>query len=72
MSQAQEDGYVECSECGHPVEQHDIEGCDVCRTAVEYLGGTSLCPTRWTKTQIMDLRRREGLPANYSYSTLGW
>ena len=71
-TQAQEVGYVECSECGHPVEQHDPDSCDVCRTGVELLGGTSLCPTTWTTAQIMALRLREGLPASYSHSALGW
>lgn len=61
MTQAQEDGYVECSECGHAIEQHDTEGCEVCD-----------CSATWTKTGIMNLRRREGLPARYSLSTLGW
>lgn len=69
MSQAQEDGYVECSECGHPVEQHDTEGCGVCRTGAELLG-TLNCPTTWTKAEIRDLRRREGLPAAYSLASL--
>lgn len=64
MTQAQEDGYVECSECGHPVEQHDTKGCELCRD-----GGISNCPTAWTKAQIRGLRRREGLPARYS---IGW
>jgi hypothetical protein len=66
VTQAQEDGYVECSECGHPVEQHDVDGCDVCQT-----GGTN-CPTKWTKAQIRDLRRREGLPAGSDISAIGW
>jgi hypothetical protein len=25
--EAQAAGYVECSECGHPVEEHDNDGC---------------------------------------------
>ncbi len=59
-TQAQEDGYVECGECGHAIEQHDTEGCEVCRT-----GGVSLCPTRWTVAEIRAVRRREGLPGTY-------
>lgn len=59
-TQAQCDGYVECSECGHAVEQHDTDGCDICRT-----GAVANCPTRWTKAEIRDLRLREGLPARY-------
>lgn len=60
-TQAQEDGYVECSECGHLVEQHDTTGCLICRD-----GGVSTCPARWTKAQIRQLRIREGLPGKYS------
>lgn len=42
MTQTQEDGYVECTECGHPIEQHDIKGCDVCQDGID--GGYSLLP----------------------------
>jgi hypothetical protein len=66
-TQAQEDGYVECAECGHPVEQHDTGGCDPCRQ-----GGVSLCLVKWTKTEIRNLRRREGLPAAYSPGHFTW
>jgi len=57
MAQAQEDGYVECSECGHALEQHDTDGCMICGT----------CPTRWTRRQIMDVRQREGLPREWRH-----
>jgi len=60
-TQAQQDGYVECSDCGHPLEySHNTRGCETCRGD----GGVN-CPTRWTKAQIRAVRRREGLPAAY-------
>jgi hypothetical protein len=54
MTQAQEDGYVECGECGHAIEQHDREGCDVCS-----------CREVWTVTEIKRVRVREGLDAEW-------
>jgi len=61
-TQAQVDGYVECSECGHALEQHDTTGC------IAVTGCT--CPTRWTKQQIMDVRQREGLPRRWNPTRL--
>lgn len=52
---AQEDGYVECTECGHPIEQHSTQAC---------LGCT--CSVRWTKQEIIKVRKANGLPAKWS------
>lgn len=51
---AQDDGYVECGECGHCIEQHGKEGCEICD-----------CAERWTVKEIMRVRRREGLPGEW-------
>lgn len=59
---AREAGYVECAECGHPIEQHDTDGCqavDGCR-----------CPVRLTKTEIVSIRRRYGLPGRFNRNLL--
>jgi hypothetical protein len=53
-SQPLQDGYIECDECGHPVEAHvggcnEVDGC--------------LCSQRWTVRAIQAIRMREGLPA---------
>lgn len=51
---ARDDGYVECTECGHPIEQHGTEGCTVC-----------FCGVVWTVAEIKRTRRREGLPGEW-------
>ena len=61
-TQAQVDGYVECSWCGHPVEQHDTTGC----IAVD---GCS-CYIRLTKTQIGTIRHNAGLPRRWAAGQL--
>lgn len=48
----QEDGYVECTECGHSINDHDTRECLGCS-----------CPVRWTKQEIIKVRRANGLPA---------
>jgi hypothetical protein len=53
-AQAREDGYVECSECGHAVEQHGINGCEICD-----------CSKRWTRMGVRKLRVKVGLPAEW-------
>jgi hypothetical protein len=53
-----EDGYVECGECGHPIEAHDRQGCCAC-------GGECPCLEAWTEAEIRRVRRREGLPGIY-------
>jgi len=48
--------YVECSECGHPLERHGLGGCD---------GEECPCRVRWTVREIQEARRAEGLPIKY-------
>lgn len=47
-------GLVECSECGHVIECHDMDGCDFCD-----------CPTRWTVREIQAYRRSLALPGEW-------
>jgi hypothetical protein len=57
------DGHVECSECGHLVEQHDQRGCrsvDGCP-----------CPVHLTAREIGDIRSSHGLPRRFRPSELG-
>lgn len=54
---ARDDGYVECSECGHRIEGHTIGGCE----EVAECG----CRVRWTRAEIRAVRRREGLPGRW-------
>jgi hypothetical protein len=49
-----EDGYVECTECGHRIEGHDPDGCQ----EVEECG----CREGWTRKEVGDVRARYGLP----------
>lgn len=51
-------GYVECDECGCPIEQHDTTGC---RSGNE--GCT--CGVTWTRDEIRRVRKSEGLSATY-------
>ncbi len=60
QTQAQLDGYVECAECGAPVEDHDRDG-------YPDLG----CTVSWTKRAIGDLRQAEGLPRTYHRYGIG-
>jgi hypothetical protein len=55
-TQAREDGYVECGECGHPIEQHDTDGCDITECG---------CTEKWSRAEIRRVRLREGLPARW-------
>jgi hypothetical protein len=55
--QAEEDGFVECSECGHPIEQHDPKGCRLA-------GDECTCTEKWTQLQIRAARESYGLPAS--------
>lgn len=58
QTQAQIDGYVECSECGHTIEyDHTLKGCN--------LDGCG-CQNGWMIEEIKDLREREGLPRFWS------
>ena len=55
--------YVDCTECGDPVEGHDREGCHAHdgRTDADPCN----CPARWTVKEIMALRRSYGLPGEW-------
>jgi len=56
-SQPLTDGYVECDECGHPIEAHDMTGChevDGCP-----------CPVTFATREVEDIRVREGLPRKW-------
>lgn len=53
------DDYVECAECGHPLERHDLRGCD------QQVEGCT-CTRRWTVRQIQAIRREEGLPGHFN------
>lgn len=54
-------GYVECDECGHPIEDHLPRGCSV---AID--GQACACTQRWTKAEIRKARVSNGLPAQWS------
>ena len=56
--QAQRDGYVECDNCGHAIEEHILSGC------LE-LGTKCPCEESWTTQQIMAARRRNGLSGKF-------
>ena len=51
------DNYVECAECGHPLERHTPQGCDS-------IAGCD-CPTRWTVREVERARRHAGLPGRF-------
>jgi len=51
--------YVECTECGHPIESHDRKGC------LELGAGACNCPEGFTTEQIRAIRKQEGKPAKY-------
>ena len=57
--QAQADGYVECSECGHPIERHTGDGCAVCVDAGQP------CPAVWSTGDVQTYRRSLGLPGKW-------
>lgn len=59
--QGEGNNYVECTECGHPIEEHGLGGCEVDRDE------RCSCPTRWTKAQIREARVADGLPASYRW-----
>lgn len=54
---AQENGYVECGECGAPIEQHNKNGSTL---------PDSTCKEKWTKKEIVRVRIREGLPGRWN------
>ncbi len=55
-------GYVECSECGYPIERHDLSGYRV-DDGVQ-------CHVAWTKEEIRRVRKENGLPASFNPLTL--
>lgn len=57
------DGYVECSECGHPVELHDRGGC----RAISMMCS---CAVGWTRKEIERLRRENGLPGRWPVGSI--
>lgn len=52
--------YVECVECGHPLESHRRTGCEAPGDA------RCGCPTRWTVREVEAARAREGLPRRWN------
>lgn len=52
------DDYVECDECGHPLERHTTAGCDA-------VGGECPCRARWTVREIGEARRAAGLTVKF-------
>lgn len=58
-------GYVECTECGHPIELHDTTGC---QTGTG--DGTCTCRVSWTKKAIRAYRQSQGLRASYDPANL--
>jgi hypothetical protein len=50
--------YVECAECGHPLERHTMKGCD---------SQAEGCPCReaWSYRRISEERRTAGLPVSF-------
>jgi hypothetical protein len=59
MATGSREGYVECSECGHAIEAHDVNGC-------HSIGGECTCTVSWTKIEIRAARRADGLPERYN------
>lgn len=58
------DNYVECDECGHPIEVHDRAGC-------HSTGSECTCRAGWTVAEIRRARREAGLPARYHLYDIG-
>jgi hypothetical protein len=57
MNDPATDGYVECDECGHQLERHDLKGC-------HGVPGC-LCSVKLTRLEIRQVRQRAGLPARW-------
>lgn len=53
----QEDGYVECSECGHTLEAHNTTGCKICD-----------CDAYWSPQEIERAYRAAGVVPQASLS----
>ena len=50
--------YVECSECGHPLERHHMTGCD-------WQSEGCTCTAAWSYKRISEQRRSAGLPVSF-------
>jgi hypothetical protein len=59
--QDESNNYVECTECGHPIEEHGLGGCEVNRDE------RCPCLVKWTKAAIRECRVAVGLPASYRW-----
>ncbi len=46
-------GYVQCEECGRPIEAHTSKGLED-------------CPERWTHAEVVQIRKMRGLPGKYN------
>lgn len=57
--------YVECTECGHPLERHGLAGCEAMDGIDRNDPDGCSCTTRWTVKAIMAIRRDHGLPGNW-------
>lgn len=54
------DHYVECDECGDPIEIHGPKGC-----TRRFADAACTCPAAFTRADVTRLRREAGLPAKY-------
>lgn len=62
----QEDGYVECSECGHVIDAHNEEGC----TETDGVSACT-CEVYWTPMEVKAYYREAGIP-ELNGGTLDW
>lgn len=53
-----ENDYIECAECGHPLERHSTAGCD-------FQDEGCTCRDRWTVREVERLRREAGLTVKF-------
>lgn len=51
--------YVECGGCGHPIEHHDGDGCQLRTEGCD-------CRDSWTRAEVRRVRQREGLTGTYN------
>lgn len=55
-------GYVECSECGHPLERHTMAGCD---WRADEDGNGCGCTVAWSVRRIGEERRAAGMSGSF-------
>lgn len=62
IAAARADSYVLCTECGHPIADHEDEPCTTC--AAQHRAGEteSTCASALTALQFADLNAAYGLP----------